>query len=94
MEISKTSYQIEVINRIKKIRIEHGLSQMQLANILNVSNGQIGNIESSKYSHKYTLAQLFSLSKYFRINITDFFLPNTNGITIEQVIEKIIEYDK
>lgn len=94
MEILKTPYQIEVINRIKTIRLEHGVSQMQLANILSVSNGQIGNIESTKYSHKYTLSQLFCLCKHFKINIAQLFLPNENNITIEQLIEKIIEYDK
>lgn len=94
MKILKTSYQIEVINRIKNIRLEHGLSQMQLASILNVSNGQIGNIESTKYSHKYTLSQLSCLCKYFKINIAQLFLPNENEITIEQLVEKIIEYDK
>lgn len=90
----KTSYQIEVINRVKTIRVEHGMSQMQLANILNVSNGQIGNIESTKYSHKYTLSQLFCICKYFKINIVLLFLPNEREATIDQVIEKIIEYDK
>ncbi len=94
MEILKTPYQIEVINRIKNIRIEHGMSQMQLANILSVSNGQIGNIESTKYSHKYTLSQLFCLCKHFKINIAQLFLPTASETTIDQVIEKIIEYDK
>lgn len=94
MEVLKTSYQIEVINRVKNIRVQHGVSQMQLANILNVSNGQIGNIESTKYSHKYTLSQLFSICKHFKINIAQIFLPNESETTIDQVIEKIIEYDK
>ena len=94
MKILKTSYQIEVINRVKNIRVERGVSQMQLANILNVSNGQIGNIESTKYSHKYTLSQLYCICKHFKINITQIFLPNEGEITIDQVIEKIIEYDK
>ena len=94
MEVLKTPYQIEVINRVKNIRLEKGVSQMQLANILNVSNGQIGNIESTKYSHKYTLSQLSSLCKHFKIEITQLFLPDAKNISIDQIIEKIIEYDK
>lgn len=94
MEVLKTSYQIEVITRVKNLRLEHGISQLQLANILNVSNGQIGNIESTKYSHKYTLTQLSYICKYFKISIAQLFLPNESNATIEQVIEKIIEYDK
>lgn len=94
MKILKTPYQIEVINRVRNIRVEHNVSQVQLANILNVSNGQIGNIESTKYSHKYTLSQLFCICKHFKMNIVQLFLPNEKEVTIDQVIEKIIEYDK
>lgn len=94
MNFQKTHYQIEIIDRIKNIRIKNGCSQMQLANILNLSNGQIGNIESYKYPHKYTLSHIYIICKHFSIPIHMIFIPNKENPTISEVIEKIIEYDK
>ena len=53
--MDKTEYQLEVISRIRKLRIENEVSQVGLANLIDISNGQIGNIESPKFQHKYTL---------------------------------------
>lgn len=94
MELQKTPFQIEIINRIKEIRVKMGYSQMQLANLLDLSNGQIGNIESIKFSHKYTLAQIYSICKQFKVPIQSVFLPDIKEPSINDIIEKIIDYDK
>lgn len=50
--MEKTEYQINIINRVRDLRQKHGVSQAQLSTIIGVTPGQLGNIESSKYSHK------------------------------------------
>lgn len=62
---------IYVIERVKEIRIENGYSQSQLAYELDVSNGFIGMVESKKYAHKYSLAQLSKIAKIFKCSLWD-----------------------
>lgn len=69
MNISKSEYQLEVVNRIKDLRIKADVGQTKLANLLDVVSGQIGNIESPRYQHKYTLKQLYTISKFFDVSI-------------------------
>lgn len=92
--MSKTDFQNEVINRIRLLRTNNEISQIGLANIIEVSNGQIGNIESPKFRHKYTLKQLYLIAKYF--NVTPYFL--LTGITDEadsdSLLKALIKYDE
>ena len=94
MEVLKTQYQIEIINRIRFLRIEKNISQIKLANILNVSTGYIGNVESTKFRHKYTLKQLCELSKFFNITLDFLFTGKNVSLTKEQLINNIIDYDE
>ena len=52
MKTGSVDYQDKVIQSIKKLRTEKGISQAKLSEILGISRGQIGNIENPKYSHK------------------------------------------
>jgi len=93
MALSKTDYQIRVIERVKRLRTEAGLSQQQLATILGVTNGQIGNIESLKYPHKYTLRQLSLAAKHFNKPTESFFMTDKeSALTTQECIERICQY--
>lgn len=92
----KTSYQIAVISKLRKLREELGYSQKDIAMILDISNGQIGNIESPKAANKYTLSQIYSLCHTFRIPIEQIFIEDeelsTGKDIINLLISKIIRY--
>ena len=93
----KTKYQYEVILRIRKIRERLGISQSKLANILGISDGQVGNIETPTKPHKYTLAQIEILCKEFNVPITSIFWcdkENKDNISIKQLVHKIVLYQE
>lgn len=92
--MAKTDFQNEVINRIRQLRIGRDVSQIGLANIIDVSNGQIGNIESPKFQHKYTLKHLDLISKFFNVSITYLLTGNTKDINNENLIKLLIKYDE
>lgn len=66
-----TNIEIFVINKIKELRLENGLSQAELAHKINVSNGFIGKIESMKYNSKYNLNLINRVAKAFNISPQD-----------------------
>ncbi len=61
-----------VIEKVKEKRIKLKLSQAQLAYYLEVSEGFIGNVESSNYRAKYNLNHLNELAKIFECSPKDF----------------------
>lgn len=64
---------IFVIEKVKEKRIERGISQSQLAHTLDVSNGFIGMVESKKYLHKYSIAQLNKIAVILDCKLWDLF---------------------
>ena len=93
MAITKTDYQIEVINRVRTLRTRNEVSQQQLAELLGISTGTVGNIESLRYSNKYTLSQLRAMSQYFKVPIESFFMAtHDEAITLDECIGRICEY--
>lgn len=94
----KSEYQTIVILRIKKLREERGISQKRLGAILGITNGHIGNIESTKMPHKYTLEQISIICRDFSYPIEKVFLGNDTFVPpaelIIQLINKIIEYER
>jgi transcriptional regulator with XRE-family HTH domain len=69
----KSDIENYVSNKVKEMRIAHNLSQSELAVVLNVSNGFIGQVESSNSPTKYNLDQLNQLAIIFKCSIKDFF---------------------
>lgn len=65
-----------VIDKVKEMREEKGISQLVLANQMDVSPGFIGNVENPKYRAKYSLHHLSILAKIFKCSPKDF-LPDT-----------------
>lgn len=96
--MKKSEYQLEIILKIKQERERRGLGQKNIANILGISEGHVGNIESSKFPQKYTLKQLDVLCKYFKMPTEQLFIPDSSyvqeNINITTLlVEKIVEYE-
>jgi len=68
----KTDIEAYVINKVKEKRVQLNLSQSELAVELNVSNGFIGQAESSNSPTKYNLNHLNALALIFKCSIKDF----------------------
>jgi transcriptional regulator with XRE-family HTH domain len=71
----KTPIEQYVIDMVKKKRTEKGYSQRELAYMLDVSIGFIGNVENPKYRAKYNLNHINSLAAIFKCSPKDF-LPD------------------
>jgi transcriptional regulator with XRE-family HTH domain len=68
----KSGIEMYVIGRVKEMREAQNLSQSELAVRLDVSNGFIGQVESSKSPSKYNLNHLNSLAVIFKCSVKDF----------------------
>ena len=70
--MSKSLIEIFAINKIREKRIQLGLSQAYVAELLGVSAGFIGKAESHKYPTKYNLNHLYKLAIIFDCSPQDF----------------------
>ena len=61
----------DIGRKIKKLRLEKGISQEKLAECTNMSREHISCIERGK--HLPTIETLYNMSEFFEINIKDFF---------------------
>ena len=68
----KSEIEAYVISKVKEKREQRNLSQSELAVELDVSNGFIGQAESSNSPTKYNLNHLNKLSIIFNCSIKDF----------------------
>ncbi|SCW65919.1 Helix-turn-helix [Mucilaginibacter sp. NFR10] len=68
----KSDIEAYVISKVKEMREQHNLSQSELAVRLDVSNGFIGQAESSRSPTKYNLNHLNQLAIIFDCSIKDF----------------------
>lgn len=59
-------------NRLEEIRKLNGITQEELASILEVSRQTIGSLENGRYNPSIILA--FKISKYFGLTIEDIFI--------------------
>ena len=69
---AKSKFEFEIVDRVRKIRKELNKSQTYIAMILDVSDGYIGQIESSKSASMYSYDQLNKLADDFNCNPQDF----------------------
>lgn len=61
-----------VIDAVRKMRSKAGLTQTDLADVLKVSAGFIGKVESPKYSAKYNLSHINRLARFFKCSPKNF----------------------
>lgn len=59
-------------NRLEEIRKANGITQEELASILEVSRQTIGSLENGRYNPSIILA--FKIAKYFNLTIEDIFI--------------------
>ena len=88
-------YQEIFINNLKRIRKERGITQLQLAEMCDVSNGTIGNIESAVTKPSFDL--LLKFADKLHVQPGDFFFSKeiSNTVRSEEIqnLEKsIIDY--
>lgn len=62
-----------VIDQVKKKRIAKGISQLDLANELDMSTGFIGMVESKNYPSHYNIQHLNKLAVILECSCKDFF---------------------
>lgn len=94
----KSEFQLEVIIQVREMRYAQKLSQAEFAYRMDVSYGLIGNIESYKFPHKYTLKQLVKAGEILDYDYKGFFLTDEElklptKAMYELLITKILEYD-
>ena len=94
----KTELQLNIINIIRELRLDNNLSQAGLGDVIGVSYGMIGNIESTKYPQKYTLKQIYTICEHFEYPVEKIFLDGedlkkSKTEIIKILITKIIEYN-
>ena len=61
-----------VIDKVRKMREEHGLSQKELSLRMEFSEGFVGHVENPNRRDKYNLNHLNTLAKIFSCSICDF----------------------
>ncbi len=61
-----------VIQKVKQMRIEAGLSQIALSQKLNMSDTFIGQVETPRRRAKYNINHLNALAKVFKCSPKDF----------------------
>ena len=61
-----------VKNRLEELRRDRGISQEQLAEVLEVSRQTIGSLENGRYNPSIILA--FKIARYFNMSIEDIFI--------------------
>lgn len=59
-------------NRLEEIRKERGITQEELAKILEVSRQTVGSLENGRYNPSIILA--FKIARYFKMAIEDIFI--------------------
>jgi transcriptional regulator with XRE-family HTH domain len=64
-----------VIDKVKELRIEKGISQAELADCINLSRGFIGDVENPRLRAKYNLNHLNEIAKVLECSVKDF-LPD------------------
>lgn len=62
-----------MLNKMRELRGEHGWSQADLADKLNVSRQTINALETGRYDPSLPLA--FAIAKLFKLTIEDIFVP-------------------
>ena len=70
---SDNKYIYTVVGKnLKRIRKEHNLTQVKLADLINYNEGTIANIENNSYQ-TFSLEFLYVISKTLDVPMTEFF---------------------
>lgn len=72
----KTKFEMAVIKRVRKMREDKGLSQDDIATMLELTRGFVGQIESPRFASKYNLNHLNKLAFEMDCSPQDFVPEN------------------
>lgn len=75
----KTKFEIAVIDRVKQMREKKGLTQDDIAEMLNTSRGFVGQVESPTSASKYNLNHLNKIAQAIGCSPKDFVPENVIG---------------
>lgn len=97
----KTELQLKIIYKIKELRENENISQAHLSDIIDVNTPSlVGNIESPKFNHKYTIKQIIKISEYFNYPIKRIFLSDDEiseyencDLLLNKILIRISEYN-
>lgn len=64
-------------NKLEELRKEKGITQEELADVLEVSRQTISSLENGRYNPSILLA--FKIAKYLDLNIEDIFIYEDEG---------------
>lgn len=67
-----TKIEIHIIEKVKELRKEKGLTQLELSHKLNMNDSFISHIESSSKRAKYNINHLNEIAKIFECSPKDF----------------------
>jgi len=67
----KTKFEMAIVDKVASIRHERGLSQKQIADILELTKGFIGQIESPNSPSIYSINHLNRLAYEFKCSVHD-----------------------
>ena len=65
-----------VIDKVREIRLQKGISQSELAGRIDLSRGFIGDVENPKHKAKYNLNHLNKIAIALECSIRDFLPEN------------------
>ena len=80
----------EVVNNVENIRLAHGLTQEQVADVLGVS--RVTYINVTKGKRDLTTGELEKLSAYFNVPIAEFFDQPRNNEKFKQMYFYVLRY--
>lgn len=61
--------------RVRQLRKQHSMKQDQLCELLNLSRGQISNLETNKRS--WNINQIYAVANFFNVSIESLGVPST-----------------
>ncbi len=68
----KTNIELKIVKLVKARRNKLNRSQSDIAKLIGVTRGYIGQIEMERYSSMYSFDQLNELAKYLECSMKDF----------------------
>jgi len=69
---STTKIEQFIIDKVREKRLKQNMSQAELARLLDVSEGFIGNVESPNYRAKYNVNHINSIARVFKCSPREF----------------------
>lgn len=82
---------LDLGEKIKLLRLRRGLKQDDLTLVLNLSRGQISNLESGR--RNLSLEQLEKLCEFFKVDISYFFMLKTTDSCLDLIARAKVLFD-